>query len=167
MPEQTDHRTVAEAAERFLELSSSPALDQGDSDELHALRHHPDVIAELERRKHRAASADDELAAALEADGLTDEQGRRLLELNGFNAVRSEAIRLLQALAGLPLDALEATIVYNQRAGARLKAAGPTSRDALAVAERELEYLRLVTRQRRELKNLEERLAARDRIVAR
>lgn len=161
MPEQTDHLTDEEQAAR---RAADPDLE-AYVDELRAARLaiEADAAAEAadERERQRAAIGE------LEADGLTDEQGRRLLELNGFNAVRSEAIRLLQALAGLPLDALEATIVYNQRAGARLKAAGPTSRDALAVAERELEYLRLVTRQRRELKNLEERLAARDRITAR
>jgi hypothetical protein len=107
------------------------------------------------------------LAETIELDGLPEGNGRRLLELEGFNVVRTGAIRVLQSLAGIPLETLEATIAYNQSAAARLKAAGPTSRDALAVAERELEYLRLVTRHRRELKTLEERLAARDRIVAR
>lgn len=160
------------SADRFLELESSPVLDQVDAAELDALRHIPAVKAEVERRKRAAAEVTPPpdpaaLAETIELDGLPEGNGRRLLELEGFNVVRTGAIRVLQSLAGIPLETLEATIAYNQSAAARLKAAGPTSRDALAVAERELEYLRLVTRHRRELKTLEERLAARDRIVAR
>ena len=114
----------------------------------------------------------DKLEAADQADTpnldtIPDEKLRRVLELNGFNAVRTEILAACRAIGGLPLDAIDAALIYNDEARARLKLhPNPAAHQALALAKVEARYLALARRWRRELGELEEILAASARIVA-
>lgn len=122
--------------------------------------------ADVER--HVAAAA---AAAAEEAPGIPDtatsDESRRLLELNGFNAIREEILAVAQSVANLPLAAIDAAIDYNRAAAARLEVdPNPLAGQALRTADRELTFLRAVRTFRRDFGELQDRIAARDRIEA-
>lgn len=100
--------------------------------------------------------------------GLPDGKARHLLELNGFNAVRAEALGAVSKVLSIPLEAVEAAIAFNKTAVARLRVdPHPSAAAALAVSERQGAFLEAFRRFRRDLSELEERLERRDRITAR
>jgi hypothetical protein len=91
----------------------------------------------------------------------------RILEANGFNAIRAQIIGAFESLVGLPLEAIEAAIAYNEAAASRLRLdVNQRAGEALGNAERELELLRVVHRMRKDAKRTLEGWQARDRITA-
>jgi hypothetical protein len=93
-----------------------------------------------------------------------DERSRRLLELNGFSAIRSEALNALNTLVSIPTEALDACLAFNERMVVGLLV--QDAREALRIAERHSEYLRFIRRLRKDLEHVEERIQARERITA-
>ena len=103
----------------------------------------------------------DDEPASPEYDSVPDATLKRVLELNGFNAVRTEVLNVCRAVGGLPLESIDAALIYNDEARARLKLdPNPGAAHALAIAEQEVRYLKIVRRWRRELRELEERMTA-------
>ena len=123
-----------------------------------------DIEAKL-RRLEELEAADEARAHGL-PDSVPDAKLRAVLELNGFNTVRAQILSACRTVGAIPLEAIDAGLIYNDEARARLKVdPNPAALDALAIAEAEVRYLKIVRRWRRELGELEERLAATARIV--
>ena len=170
-------------------------LSDTERDELARRRQHdPDVDRDtMHRREAAAAEARrlDALAttnAALkaaqdavdapddphEADGPDEPTERQrsaysdLLAHNGYNAVRHQALGAVEAIAGLPLETLEAALDFARTTAARLRLdTDPRAPVAVVTLEGEVELLRIVTNTRRALERLEKQQAARDAITRR
>jgi hypothetical protein len=93
---------------------------------------------------------------------------RSLLELNGYNAVRTEVLNAVNTLAGVPLEALDAVLAFARQAATRAEVS--THPDAAKAREQMLTEARIYNAARRlvaELHEHEQRAQARERITAR
>lgn len=95
----------------------------------------------------------------------------RIIASNGYNAIRNVILSAPQTVAAVDLETFDAAIDYAGRALARMRLDAntePAVRDAaIRNAEYELTILRATRKFRRDLKDLDDRQAARDRIAAR
>ncbi len=138
-----------------------PELSSGAAHRAAALR--AEAVADEREALQRADEAND---PDPELDSVGDDRLKRVLELNGFNAIQTEALGVVAAVAAVPLEALDAALLYHDAALARLQLnPGPHAKDMRVRAERHGRYLHSVRRWRRELGELEERLAATERIT--
>jgi hypothetical protein len=118
--------------------------------------------AELEAQRNPAP----EPVPELPTDTVSDESLRMVLELNGFMGLRNGILGAVQAVAGLAPEDVSAAIAYNATATARLRLMPDEAQAAKAIraAERHAAYFEQVARWRKDLKALEERLEARERL---
>lgn len=101
-------------------------------------------------------------------DDVGPSANRRLLELNGYNAIRHEALAALNALAAIPPAAWTAALDYNNAARARL-AVNPDSQasEAYDAAHHEHALLKTGMKVAAGLRDLADKQARRDRLTAR
>lgn len=93
-----------------------------------------------------------------------------ILAQNGYAAIRAAMLGVCSSLGGIPREAVAAAIEYNAAAVRRLRLGvgnDPRAAAALEAATREARYLVAVSRMHRDLHDIEERLAAADRIAGR
>lgn len=156
--------------ERILDAEAARAealaVQQDDADE--ALAAHNEALeAEAAGLDDLAREQYEQALAAATSDDTRPDAGAlaELLRVNGYNTVRAKAFDALNAVGSLPLDAIDAAVEFTSTACRRLKLnTDPQAAEALKAAEAELEYLRAIRRMRRDLGDLEGRLAARQRI---
>lgn len=98
----------------------------------------------------------------------SDDPRRAILELNGYAAIREQALGLCNTANALPDDALEAAIVFAERTAVRMRAStDPRAGDAVQRADAEVRYMRLLRTFKRELGKTAAAIEARERLAVR
>lgn len=125
------------------------------------------ALDELRKTEGGVAAAD---AAVRHHREQADTAEPGILAQNGYAAIRAAMLGVCSSLGGIPREAVAAAIEYNAAAVRRLRLGvgnDPRAAAALEAATREARYLVAVSRMHRDLHDIEERLAAADRIAGR